>query len=380
VRLSSRSLLLVNNFPGPGIGGGEVLTLNVAKAAADAGMDVTVVTVPEAPLADAALERGYDVYQLPMRASAFRRDARALAGVVDEIEPDLVQGTGFLTNALVRTACRVSSVAVVDTVQADPEAAAHEGASALAMSYRRWLHARSATRSDAVAAVSRAVADSIVAWGSPAERVRVIHNGVDIAEIERLARGTRPATADESGAPLVASVGRLEPVKGMTTLVRAAAGVSRVRPDVRFAIAGTGSLEGRLREIAVASGTSDRIDFLGHISPIETLLSKADVLVLPSLSEGLPIAPLEAMALGVPVVASDAGGIPEVVEDGVTGVLVATGDHEGLSRAILDLVDAPERAEQMGAAGRRRVEERFTIERMQRQYVELYEKLLSGSS
>jgi glycosyltransferase involved in cell wall biosynthesis len=174
-------------------------------------------------------------------------------------------------------------------------------------------------------------------------------------------------------------VGRLEPVKGAQYFVRAAGELKRAGADAHFFVAGTGSRESRLRELAMAHGLDDDLVFLGNVSPVEPLLARTDVLVMPSLSEGLPIVALEAMALETPVVGSGAGGISEVVEDGRTGLLVEPQDVAALVASVSDLLADPERASAMGRAGRARVEERFTAEGMVRAYLGLYAELLGGA-
>jgi glycosyltransferase involved in cell wall biosynthesis len=116
---------------------------------------------------------------------------------------------------------------------------------------------------------------------------------------------------------------------------------------------------------------------LGDVRPVEPITAKLVVLVLPSIAEGLPGALFEAGALGVPVVATAVGGIPEVVVDGVTGILVPPQDPAALADAIASLLDDPERARAMGEAGRQRVEQHFTVERMVAETLALYEELLT---
>ena len=157
-------------------------------------------------------------------------------------------------------------------------------------------------------------------------------------------------------------VARLEPVKGVEFFVRAVADLLEDHPDVGFAVAGAGSQEQALRSLATMLGLQDRIAWLGNVSAVALLLSEMDIVVLPSLSEGLPMVALEAMALGRPIVATRVGGIPEIVVDGETGVLVPPGDHRSLAAAIGALLSDTERARTMGHAGQDRVQDAFTVD------------------
>jgi glycosyltransferase involved in cell wall biosynthesis len=126
-------------------------------------------------------------------------------------------------------------------------------------------------------------------------------------------------------------------------------------------------------------GMADRVKFLGFRDDVPSLLQAMDVFVLPSLSEGLPLSVLEALSLKKPVVASDVGGIPEIIENGVTGYLVPPENPEALAEKITLLLQNPERAAVIGQAGRRRVEEDFSLPRMIREHQSLYEEICAGA-
>ena len=123
---------------------------------------------------------------------------------------------------------------------------------------------------------------------------------------------------------VVGALARLEKVKGVEFFIRAAASLTD-ESSVAFAVAGTGSEESYLRELVVAQGLTDKLTFLGRVDNSAAFLAACDIVVMPSLSEGMPLVPMEAMALGKPVVATSVGGTPEVVLDGETGLLVPAG-------------------------------------------------------
>jgi len=213
-------------------------------------------------------------------------------------------------------------------------------------------------------------------------KVTVIHNGVD-------SQRYRPGPRNESlrrelGVPheavVIACVAHLVPVKGHEDLLEAFATVAKQKPDIWLALAGQGQLREKLEQQGARLGVQQNVLFLGNVADVPSLLRAADGAVLPTRETGrgeaCPLALLEAMACGLPVVATDSGGPREIVESGVTGWLVPPRDPERLAQALRDLVSSPDRRAEYGAAGRKRVEGHFTLEKMIRAHEELYLKLL----
>jgi glycosyltransferase involved in cell wall biosynthesis len=200
----------------------------------------------------------------------------------------------------------------------------------------------------------------------------MIHNGVSVVELERDAAS---GLSRETGSGfVVGTAGRLETVKGLEDFLRAAARLDR--DDIRFMIVGDGPDRGRLERIARESGVEDRIEFCGYSPNLAGELATMDVFVMPSLTEGFGLVAAEAMALEKPVVASDVGGLAEVVEDGLTGILVPPGDPKALASAIGRLLDDSAARRSMGEAGRRRVLEHFAAKRMVEEHLSVYGELL----
>jgi glycosyltransferase involved in cell wall biosynthesis len=178
--------------------------------------------------------------------------------------------------------------------------------------------------------------------------------------------------------PALLCVGRLIPIKGHLVLLRAFAEARREVPGLRLDIAGRGPLEPALRALAKELGVADAIRFLGYVSPVQGAIEQAAAVVVPSMGEGFGMVALEAMERGRPVVAAAIGGLGELVQDGVTGRLVAPGEAEPLRRAIVELASDPELARRMGAAGRARALERFLQERCTDRTELLYREALDG--
>ncbi len=208
----------------------------------------------------------------------------------------------------------------------------------------------------------------------------VIYNGVDE---ERFYPLQSPASIraefglDEEAA-VVGTVSSLTPHKGHEYLIQAASLVLDTLPPVKFLIVGDGPLRKRLEEQAKELNIHSSVIFTGKRKDIPEILSLLDVFVLPSHTrEGLGIAIIEAMAAERPVVATDIGGIPEVVDDGETGVLVPPEDTEALSKAIITLLQDPPRAKTMGEKGRTRIKEMFTTTKMLSEIEHVYQSLTS---
>jgi glycosyltransferase involved in cell wall biosynthesis len=234
-----------------------------------------------------------------------------------------------------------------------------------------WLLGR---QFDRVIAVSQDTHDRLhreLGW--PLERLTVIPNAVDVERYRERGGADRSSLDDSTGRPVVLVPARLEPQKGHRYLLEAA----RELPGVRFACAGSGSLTAELTEIAERLGVADRVAFLGYRDDIADLLSGCDLVVLPSLDEGLPLALIEASAAGVPVVATDVGGTGELVVAEKTGLLVAPRDPRALAQAVARLIADPALARRLGAAGRQRARQHFSTDSMVEAVEGEYRRLLA---
>lgn len=176
------------------------------------------------------------------------------------------------------------------------------------------------------------------------------------------------------GEMVVGSVGRLDAMKAHDILVRAIAKVA----GVRLIILGEGAERANLTQLALELGVSDRMELPGWVEQPRTYLSQFDVVVLPSRSEGFPLAMVEAMLAGRPLIVTSVGSMPEAIREGDTGLLVAPNDVEGLSQALTALRDQPALRQQMGERARQRAIANFTVERMTHHYENLWKKVLSN--
>jgi glycosyltransferase involved in cell wall biosynthesis len=249
-------------------------------------------------------------------------------------------------------------------------------------SAKRWLANQVMGRlPGAFYAVSEDLRQHLLAEGFRPDRVGVIYNGIEL--------GTEPGPADREDARrrlgmveeafVIGAAGRLERVKDLGTLLEAFASVRARMPRARLVIVGGGAERLRLEQQVSALGLQRAVQFTGHRDDVRCLLPGFDVFVNSSTSEGVSLTILEAMASRLPVVATRVGGTPEVVEDGLSGVLVPARAPGQLAHAIVELASHPDRAAPMGTAGRKRVEARFSIDRMVDRYAGVYDSLTSGS-
>ena len=227
---------------------------------------------------------------------------------------------------------------------------------------------------DSIVAVSEHTRDELIQYQriAPA-KLQVIRNGIDVTF-------TRPDPPEEIRRELglapddivIGTAARLEPQKGLDLLIDSVPLLVKVLPKVRVVIVGGGSLEAELRQRADALGLGNRVIITGYRTDAVDVMRTFDCFVQTSIFEGMPMALLEAMALEKPIVASAVGGVPEVVEDGVTGTLLHDRAPEHLARAILDLLVDPAVGRRVGAAGRARYEQHFTARALVSQYERLY--------
>ena len=248
------------------------------------------------------------------------------------------------------------------------------------------LDRMAALRQRRIIAISKAIGRWLTCVeGLPVAKMRVVHYALD-AERFRAMGGSNAggdaatdALFPASSGPVVGCVTRLMEQKGVHVLIEAFAACLKVHPTASLVIAGDGPSRPRLERLARALGIGERVRFLGsvphvHLGPI---YANMDIFAFPSFGEGFGLALLEAMAWGKPIVASRVMAIPEIVLDGETGFLMPPSDPAGLARALLRLLGDEALRLRMGAAGRRRVEEAFTVERMARETASVYEEALA---
>ena len=351
------------------VGGAERVLLEVVRRLDRRRFRPAVCSLaPPGAMARAFGELGVPVYGLGM--AGFRHLCRAgrLFDLLRRQRFDIVHTHLFHANVLGRVVARLVGVPVVvsTTHVAEPRC--------WHLLLERWT----APLVNRVVAVSEGVRTYMVERAHiPARKILVIRNGVDPGRFRLRRGGFRRGEGIASDCLLVTTVGRLHVQKGLGYLLKAAAAVTSQHPEVRFLLVGEGPERTRLLQLKDRLGLGDQVRFLGLRADVPHILVDSDVFVLPSLWEGLSIALLEAMAAGLPVVATDVEGVAEVVTDGETGLVVPPGDADALTAALSRLLGDPSLRKRLAQAGHQRVVQHFGWEEVVSDTMDLYERLLS---
>jgi glycosyltransferase involved in cell wall biosynthesis len=229
---------------------------------------------------------------------------------------------------------------------------------------------------DCFVCASDAIRQMVIADGVPASHAVTIHEGIDLARIAAAPRTDLHAELWlPHHAPIVGNVAALVPHKGQRHLIDAAAIVVRRIPDARFVIAGEGELRAQLERQIKEHRLEKHVFLVGFRPDVLSVHKAFDVFVMSSVTEGLGTSLLDAMACARPIVATAAGGMPEVVVDGETGLLVPPRDDEALAAAIIRMLEDERMRHAMGDAGHLRVRERFSSDRMVQDTLKLYQRV-----
>jgi glycosyltransferase involved in cell wall biosynthesis len=343
--------------------GGQNQVLLTALGQAARGHDVTVACRVGSALAGRLRATSLRVAALPLRGDLWPPGILGLARELRREKPDVVQlhdphavGSGFLAAVLAGHPPLVATRRVDFSLRGPLSRGKYRGCAR-------------------VIAVSRAIAGVLEAEGIEAPKLRLVYEGVPDRSRPTGGAEALRALGVPQGAPVVGNVAALTDHKDHATLIAAAGIVVRARAEVLFVIVGEGALRPELEARVREGGLSGHVLFAGFRDDVDRLLPAFDVFCLSSHLEGLGTSLLDAMAFGRAVVATAAGGIPEAVEDGVTGRVVPVRDPARLAQALLDLLGDPERRCAMGEAGRRRFLERFTADRMVDETLRVYEEL-----
>jgi glycosyltransferase involved in cell wall biosynthesis len=233
-----------------------------------------------------------------------------------------------------------------------------------------------------VVTVSDEIASKLHKCGVSPQKIIVIDNGIDLQRFSNQKRNNllKEYFGIKGKSKVIGTIARLTKEKGHIYLIEAAKNILSVFPDTIFLIVGDGNERDRLEKQVMKLGLKDKVIFTGKRKDIIDILSIIDIFVLPSITEGLPIALLEALASRLPVVATNVGAVSKVIIDRETGLLTESRSPELLSNAILELLSNWERAEQFGYQGYRKVEKEFSAKAMAEQYFDFYRKILSETS
>ena len=302
-----------------------------------------------------------------------RRPLRALASVYDTIRrerPALLHTFLFHANLLGRVGGRLAGVPFI--VASERSVEPRKAAWRVEVDRLTWRLA------DVWTANAEAVADVLVAReGLARDRIAVIPTGVDTVRFSPRPDGGFRAQLNVGDDALLLSVARLDRLKGHRTLLEGFSYVTKRHPRAVLVLVGDGAERPALEALAASLRLTARVRFTGGLADVRPALAAADVFVLSSDAEGMPGSVLEAMAMGLPVVATDVGGTAEALAGGAAGVLVPPGNPQALAEAVASLLDAPDRCRALGARGRTLVMERYAVDHIVDETDALYRRLLN---
>ncbi len=352
--------------------GGQHQVLLTVRGLRRRGQRAALAAPPRGELHRRAAADG-DLHPLAPRGDLDPHAARRLSRLVRALRPDVIHAHdahGVAVAALARSlAGRRAAPPLVASRRVDFPIRSN--------AFSRWKY----RRVDRFICASSAIRDVLAGDGVPPERTTVVHEGIDVDRIERAPSLDLHREFDlPPGCPIAGNVAALAPHKGQRHLVDAAARLVREIPDARVLIVGAGELEGALSRQIRGLRLDRRVILTGFRSDVPSLLKGLDLFVMSSVAEGLGTSVLDAMAAGLPVVGTRAGGIPESVVDGETGLLAPPGDAPALARAIADLLQDTATRRAFGAAGRRRARALFSAGRMVDETAAVYAAVAGASA
>lgn len=358
---SDRKLRVVHCLDGLAVGGTELNAVRTLELLDRSRFDLTLVTMAAGgPLRERVERAGVPIHAFPVPnlygRSAMRQAAR-LVRLFRRLRPDVVHCHDCYTNIFAAACARAAGVPLVITSRrwwtALPRPVYAIGNR---LAYRHLSH-RVLANSEAVA---RLVRDT---EGVDAGRVATVPNFLEDEAFEVMPETARRRLLDDLGVPVgafvVGCVAKLRAEKDLGSVIRALVALRPRVPDAHLVLVGDGPMEGELRALAASLGAADRVHFAGYRPNRPNPHALFDVSVLASLHEGFPNTIIEAMAVGRPVVATNVGGVPDVVQDGVTGTLVPPAAPERLADALAELAADPGRRRSLGDAGRSHVSARY---------------------
>jgi glycosyltransferase involved in cell wall biosynthesis len=349
-----------------GLGGQEKRVLAEAAGLSARGHDVSIVCRGHAKIKDEAVKFGIGVHTLPLRKPYDLFSIVHLASFLKDKKIDIVNTHSGVDSWVGGIAAKIAGVpALVRTRHLNIP---------LKRNFFNFIH----YLPDMFIACGDNMRDNLINnCGFPADKVVNIPTGVGM-EFFEVTRNTEAKLKYglSVGSPVITNVGILRSVKGHEVTLRSVRTIIESFPDAKFLITGDGPRKDALVNLANELGIEQHVIFAGFIENIPEIYSFTDVAILSSWSEGLPQSILQAMAAGVPVVATRAGGVPEVIIHEKTGILVETGDHEGLAKGIIKILNNQSSAKQLAENAKELIRREHSVNHMLDKIEELYKKLL----
>ncbi|HTU21295.1 MAG TPA: glycosyltransferase [Gemmataceae bacterium] len=374
VSIAHRPLTICQVLHSLHVGGAEVLAARLARQLGSSFRFVFACLDELGPLGQELLDEGFAVRVLKRRAGFDWKCPWRLACFLWQEKVDLVhahQYTPFFYAMAARRLYRRPAVLFTEHGRHHPDHPRRK---------RMLVNRLLLEKRDRVVGVGKAVRQALVHnEGIPNRRVEVIYNGVNLAPFSN-GRPDRLAIRQEIGVGagdlVLLQVARLDYLKDHATALRTLSRLRQDRADARLVLVGDGQERGAIEELIQRLDLSANVRLLGLRSDVNHLLAAADVFLLSSISEGIPLTLIEAMAAGVPVVSTNVGGVPEVVEDSQTGLLAPAGDDAALAAQVLRLMSNPEWRGEIVRRARQRAQQLFSEKQMHQAYQKLYQEML----
>ena len=356
------------------IGGAEELVFTLLKQTDPSRYEVRLICLCPGPFADLVAREGFPTLTIPMRHRMDISKIKPMRKYIRENQIDLIHTHGVRANLIGRPAARRENIPVVTTFHSMLHYD-YDAPWKVAMARLLTMHGNNYT--DRFIAISHAIKDDLLDMHIPADKIQVIHSGLDVSKFTSTQNPDqiRQQFNLDSDRLTFTMVARFHPVKGHRYFLQAARLLLDAGIKAQFLLIGEGlyrpELEARVRDLGIDSF----VHMPGYYRQVEDVYRISDVLCVPSLMEGLGLVILEAMYFEVPVIASSVGGIPELIEDGQSGILIPPADVQAFYNAMYKIAVNQDLAQALARQGKERVKD-FTIDNMARQVEECYSELL----
>jgi len=349
--------------------GGEQQVLYLLEGLREQHVFSHLVCQEGSPMTVKAREAGIDVFPMDMHGEADLLASYRIRTLINRFSYDIIHGHTSHAHTLAFFGSFLTRVRRLVTRRVDYSIFRHSFLHLSGLKYRLMA--------DHYVAISYKIKEVMVKDGVAPERIFVVHSGIDPTRFEGATKDHLVEEFNLKGDEhVVVNVAHLSPVKGQKHLIRAIPMVLAKIPAARFFIVGGGALMGELQALAKSLGLNRALIFTGFRHDVGAFYQIADLFVMSSIGEGLGTAVMDALAVGKPLVATNVGGIPEIIRDGETGRLVPPADPAALAEGIIELVSNPEKAKRMASQGQVDVRRNFTVEAMVDGNIAVYEQIL----
>jgi len=329
-------------------------------------VDLHLIVLNEGRLERQCREAGINCYLIPEKNLSFIQIVLRSVKIVRRLNPNVIHSHRYKENIIAAiTAAFNGRSKLVTTRHGRPEKVKelfHKRViSALDTACLRWIFSE-------IIAVSQDTAEYLIQmFGPNSKKISVIHNGIAPSFHPILHQSN-----SQRGSITIGSAGRLFPVKQFDVFIRIAKLVCQEKPEIRFVIAGEGPEREKIESLIIRYGLKDKIQLLGHLDDMQAFYKGIDLYINTSAHEGSPMTILEAMAVGLPVIAFSVAGLPEILSDGRDGFVIPDGNYEGFASRIIELTDDYKRLNVIGLHACRKVADRFSVVQMVNSYLAIY--------